>query len=177
MGTILVMPVKSRVSAFCTQEMVDEGVTPKEAFEFLVKGLHSKKISWASYGEYDKNMLRKQGGMFELDCPFGSVYTNVKTLFKKRYSEYKGNLGMEAAYKAVMPKPVVLASCASRRIRNRLCDKGLNTQTPSVIRFSSTPSTTTWIDLWASGGSSMRGCGSVQMTRGFRELAAKSSAG
>ena len=61
MGTILVTPVKSRVSAFCTQEMVDEeGVTPKEAFEFLVKELHSKKISWASYGEYDKNMVRKQ---------------------------------------------------------------------------------------------------------------------
>ena len=75
-GTILVKPVKSRVSAFCTrlttitQEMVDEqGITLKETFEFLVKELDSKKISWASYGEYDKKMVRKQCGLFGLDYP------------------------------------------------------------------------------------------------------------
>jgi inhibitor of KinA sporulation pathway (predicted exonuclease) len=112
-GTILVKPVKSRVSAFCTQltsitqEMVDEeGVTLKGAFEFLVNELDSKKISWASYGEYDKNMVRKQCSIFGLDYPFGDVHTNVKTLFKLRYSNYKGSYRMDAAYRRVMGKEI-----------------------------------------------------------------------
>lgn len=112
-GTILVKPVKSHVSAFCTQlttitqEMVDEeGVTLKGAFEFLVKELGSKKISWASYGEHDKNMARKQCRIFGLDYPFRDVHTNVKTLFKLRYSDYRGSCGMDAAYKKVMGKEI-----------------------------------------------------------------------
>ena len=112
-GTILVKPVKSRVSAFCTQlttitqEMVDEeGVTLKAAFEFLKKELDSKKISWASYGEYDKNMVRKQCSIFGLRYPFGDVHTNVKTLFKLRYRDYKGYYRMDAAYRRVMGKEI-----------------------------------------------------------------------
>ena len=112
-GTILIKPVKSRVSAFCTQlttitqKMVDdEGVTLKEAFEFLVKELDSKKFSWASYGDYDKNMAYKQCDIFGLYYPFGSVHTNVKTLFKKCYSDHRGSCGMKAAYKAVMGKEI-----------------------------------------------------------------------
>jgi inhibitor of KinA sporulation pathway (predicted exonuclease) len=112
-GTTLVKPIKSRVSTFCTQlttitqEMVDEeGVTLKEAFEFLVKELDSKKISWASYGAYDRNMVRKQCGIFGLDYPFGSVHTNVKTLFNERYKDHKGSCGMSDIYRRVMGKEI-----------------------------------------------------------------------
>jgi len=47
---------------------------------------------------------------------------------------------------------------ASRRIHSLIYYKGLNTQTPSAVRFSAT-STTPWIDWYASGRSSMRSCG------------------
>ena len=112
-GTVLVKPIRSRVSAFCTQlttitqEMVDgEGVTLKEAFDLLVDELGSKSMSWASYGEYDKNMVRRQCGVFGLEYPFGETHTNVKTLFKELYSGHRGDYGMASAYKAVFGKQI-----------------------------------------------------------------------
>ena len=84
-----------------TQEMVDEEyVSLKKAFEFLVKGLDSKMISWASYGEYDMNVVHEQCSTFGLGNPFGSVHSNVKALFKLRRSDY----GMDAPYEGVMGK-------------------------------------------------------------------------
>lgn len=112
-GTILVKPVHSRVSEFCTelttitQAMVDgEGVTLKEAFEFLVDELGSKSVSWASYGEYDKNMVRRQCEVFGLEYPFGETHTNVKTVFKDVYRGHRGNYGMASAYRVVFGKPI-----------------------------------------------------------------------
>jgi inhibitor of KinA sporulation pathway (predicted exonuclease) len=112
-GTILVKPVHSCISTFCTQlttitqELVDtEGVTLKEAFDFLVDEVGSKSVSWASYGEYDKNMVRRQCRVFGLQYPFGETHTNVKTLFKEVYSGYRGNYGMATAYKAVFGKGI-----------------------------------------------------------------------
>ena len=112
-GTILVKPIHSRVSEFCTQlttitpEMVDtEGVTLKEAFDFLVEELGSKRLSWASYGEYDKKMVRQQCEVFGLAYPFGETHTNVKTLFKELYKGHRGNYGMATAYKAVFGKGI-----------------------------------------------------------------------
>jgi inhibitor of KinA sporulation pathway (predicted exonuclease) len=113
-GTMLVRPVRSRVSEFCTglttitQEMVDSsGVTLKEAFDFLVDSLGSKELSWASYGEYDKEMVRRQCGVFGLEYPFGETHTNVKTVFKTVYKGRKGSgLGMARAYAAVFKRPI-----------------------------------------------------------------------
>jgi len=112
-GTILVKPIHSRVSPFCTrlttitQEMVEtEGVTLKEAFDLLVDELGSKCVSWASYGAYDKNMVRRQCKVFGLEYPFGETHTNVKTLFKELYRGHRGNYGMATAYKAVFHKPI-----------------------------------------------------------------------
>ena len=112
-GTILVKPIHSRVSPFCTQlttitqELVDtEGVTLKEAFDFLVDELGSKDVSWASYGEYDKNMVRRQCGVFGLRYPFGGTHTNVKMLFKELYKGHRGNYGMATAYTAVFGKAI-----------------------------------------------------------------------
>lgn len=110
-GTILVKPIHSRVSAFCTQlttithEMVEtEGVTLQEAFDFLVDELGSKSVSWASYGEYDKKMVRRQCGVFGLEYPFGETqtHTNVKTLFKELYKGHRGDYGMASAYRVVL---------------------------------------------------------------------------
>jgi inhibitor of KinA sporulation pathway (predicted exonuclease) len=112
-GTILVKPIRSRVSGFCTelttitQEMVErEGVTLKEAFDFLVDGLGSKGVSWASYGEYDKKMVRRQCEVFGLEYPFGETHTNVKTLFKSVYRGHRGDYGMAKAYKAMFSKQI-----------------------------------------------------------------------
>ena len=86
-----------------TQEMVDEeDVSLRKAFEFLVKGLDSKMISWASYGEYDMNVVHEQCSTFGLGNPFGSVHTNVKALF----SDYAGSYGVDAAYEGVMGKEI-----------------------------------------------------------------------
>src|SRR5258706_2885487 len=110
-GTLLVKPIHSRVSAFCTQlttitkEMVEtEGVTLKEAFDFLVGELGSKSVSWVSYGEYISTWAAAVRGVW-VEHPFGEADTNVKTVFKEVYRGQQGNYGVATAYKAVMGKP------------------------------------------------------------------------
>ena len=112
-GTILVKPIHSSVSKFCTQlttitqEMVDtEGVTLKEAFDFLVDELGSKDLSWASYGDWDKKMVRQECKVFNLPYPFGKTYTNIEALFKELYSGHRGDYGMATVYKAVLGKQI-----------------------------------------------------------------------
>src|ERR1700761_881009 len=68
---ILIKPVHSEISAFCTrlmsitQQMVEErGVTLAEACNSLEKLYNSKQLTWASYGAYDRNMLKEQCAKF-----------------------------------------------------------------------------------------------------------------
>jgi inhibitor of KinA sporulation pathway (predicted exonuclease) len=87
--------------------MVDtEGVTLKEAFDFLVEELGSKNMSWASYGEYDRNMVRRQCGVFNLPYPFGGTHTNVERLFKELYKGGRGDYGMAVAYTTVFGRAI-----------------------------------------------------------------------
>ncbi|WP_370901026.1 exonuclease domain-containing protein [Chryseobacterium gossypii] len=64
---ILVKPQYSTVSPFCTgltsitPKMLDEeGVLFEDALDILRAEYHSENLTWASYGNYDVNMLRNQ---------------------------------------------------------------------------------------------------------------------
>ncbi|KAG8855470.1 hypothetical protein FRB91_002117 [Serendipita sp. 411] len=107
-GTILVKPVRSTVSAFCTQlttittELLEEeGVTLADAFRTLVDDVKSHTYSWASWGDYDRNMIQRQCKAFKLDSPFSTTHYNVKTLFKELYPGL-GIYGMDNVWKQVM---------------------------------------------------------------------------
>lgn len=100
---ILIQPERSEVSPFCTelttitQELLDrEGVRFEEAIEQLQNDYQPDQYTWASYGQYDLNMLKKQCKLRNLDYPMGSHHINVKELF----SEVRGmqkKVGMNGA--------------------------------------------------------------------------------
>lgn len=85
---ILIKPQHSKVSPFCTelttltQNMLDsEGIMLDDAFDILRAEYDSEELTWASYGNYDLNMLQNQARRFYVDYPLSDDHINVKTLF------------------------------------------------------------------------------------------------
>lgn len=85
---ILVKPIKSRVSNFCTelttitQEMLDkDGISFSEACTLLRTEYDSYQYTWASYGAYDIKMLKNQCQVRNIDYPLSQDHINVKELF------------------------------------------------------------------------------------------------
>ncbi|MEO3403260.1 3'-5' exonuclease [Mucilaginibacter sp. CAU 1740] len=100
---ILVKPVYSEISAFCTKlttitpKMVEEqGVSLKEACSILEERYNAKKLTWVSYGAYDRSMLKEQCAKFGVRYPMSAHHINVKVLFAEVYQLSKG-IGMERA--------------------------------------------------------------------------------
>lgn len=85
--SILVKPVRSKVSKFCTslttltQKQVDEGVTFSEACSYMKEKYNTQMRTWASYGDYDRTMFQEQCLDFEVKYPFGDRHINVKNIF------------------------------------------------------------------------------------------------
>lgn len=85
---ILIKPQRSTVSPFCTelttitQDLLDaEGVLFEEAIEKLIDEYNPDLYTWASYGQYDLNMLKRQCMSFGVNYPMGNDHINVKVLF------------------------------------------------------------------------------------------------
>ena len=101
---ILVKPQYSKVSPFCTeltsitQQMLDdEGVLLDDAFDILRAEYNSEDLTWASYGNYDLNMLQNQARRFNLDYPLNYDHINVKTLFGEVHPTVRKSVGMARA--------------------------------------------------------------------------------
>ena len=100
---ILVKPVRSEISEFCTRltsitpQMVEEhGVSLTEACNTLEKRYNSKQLTWASYGAYDRTMLKEQCMKFGIRYPMSNNHINVKVLFSDVHGLTKG-IGMARA--------------------------------------------------------------------------------
>jgi inhibitor of KinA sporulation pathway (predicted exonuclease) len=100
--SILVKPVKSKVSDFCTslttltQADVDKGIDFQEACSYLIKIYKSRYKIWASWGDYDRFMFERLCSHSQY--PFGSRHINLKTLFSILHG-LPNELGMDAALK------------------------------------------------------------------------------
>ena len=102
---ILIKPERSKVSPFCsalttiTQEMLDtEGISFEVACTKLREDYNAHYYTWASYGAYDLNMMKKQCRIRGVDYPLSQNHINVKALF----SEVRGlrrKVGMNGALK------------------------------------------------------------------------------
>jgi len=85
--SILIRPVRSRVSEYCTnlttltQEMVDNGVTLQQACDTLKNDFLSHKRMWASWGDYDRRMLERQCREMDVHYPMEDTHLNIKNLF------------------------------------------------------------------------------------------------
>lgn len=100
---ILIKPQRSSVSPFCTelttitQDLLDKnGVPFEEAIEKLVDEYNPDLYTWASYGQYDLNMLKKQCKSFGIPYPMGDEHINVKTSFGEKFGLQKPT-GMNGA--------------------------------------------------------------------------------
>ena len=85
--SILVAPVRSHVSAYCTalttltQRDLQAGVPLAEACKLLEDEYLSKQRLWASYGDYDRRQFQRSCAGLGIDYPFGRGHINVKSLF------------------------------------------------------------------------------------------------
>ena len=85
--SILVRPIRSKVSPFCTalttltQEQVDRGCTFAEACRVLSLHYRTRERAWASYGDYDRRQFERQCAEVDVSYPFGATHINVKNLF------------------------------------------------------------------------------------------------
>lgn len=101
---ILIKPQHSKVSPFCTelttltQNLLDnEGIALEDAFDILRAEYDSENLTWASYGNYDLNMLQDQARRFYVDYPLGDDHINVKTLFGEIHPTIRKSVGMQRA--------------------------------------------------------------------------------
>jgi len=100
---ILIQPTRSEISEFCTelttitQALIDaEGISFEAACTKLRVEYDPKQYTWASYGQYDLNMLKRQCKLRNVEYPMSQEHINVKTTF----SAVKGlqkKVGMKGA--------------------------------------------------------------------------------
>jgi inhibitor of KinA sporulation pathway (predicted exonuclease) len=102
---ILVRPERSRVSPFCTalttltQDQVDAGIPFAEACDVLYSEYDSETGVWASWGDWDRNMLHRQCASFGVPYPLSERHINAKKLFAQVY-RLRRPAGMAAALTA-----------------------------------------------------------------------------
>ncbi|MFE4591548.1 exonuclease domain-containing protein [Streptomyces laurentii] len=92
---LLVRPVRSAVSDFCTgltgltQAEVERGVPFAEACRVLVEEYGAGERPWASWGEYDRRQFARQSRADGVAYPFGypteRTHTNAKAVFTTAY--------------------------------------------------------------------------------------------
>lgn len=84
--SLLVRPVRSRVSPFCTSlttltpEQVATGLSFPEACAALRRKYQTKDRPWASYGDYDRAQFTRQCQAAGIGLPFSSSHINIKAL-------------------------------------------------------------------------------------------------
>lgn len=99
---IIVKPQLSTVSQFCTQltsitpEMVDQGISLRDAISILKKEYQVSRCILAAYGNYDRNMLEKECERNGIKPPFGPTYLNVSALATLKLKA-NTRLGLEEA--------------------------------------------------------------------------------
>jgi len=100
---LLVKPVKSEISPFCTQLTTltaadfDSAGTLADAARVLKQEFRGPERLWASWGDYDRVHLQRCCEDAGVRYPFGGRHLNVKTLFAAAHGLPK-EIGLDAAY-------------------------------------------------------------------------------
>ena len=85
-GSIVVKPIESVVTKFCTdltgwtQQAVDRGISFQEACHTLESDLKAGSRIWSSYGNYDLEMFRKECARKNVKYPWIPQHLNVKPM-------------------------------------------------------------------------------------------------
>ncbi len=101
--SILIKPVRSEISAFCTQlttitsEMLKKTGSLADAAAILTDEYRSQSRLWASWGDYDRRQFERVCKELGVRYPFGLSHLNVKTLFAL-CNAHEQESGLDAAY-------------------------------------------------------------------------------
>lgn len=100
---LIVRPVQSRVSPFCTklttltQEVVDKGITLKEAMTILDRDYDITRRTWASFGDFDRKLFLRDCRNKGIEFPGETrSHINIKNVLAITYGWDK-ELGMDQA--------------------------------------------------------------------------------
>jgi len=119
---IIVKPVDTEVSEFCTQLTtltqadVDKGISFEDACNILRKKYNSKNRLWSSYGKYDDNIFQRECQKKNVKYPFGSFHINIKGIIESVFGQ---TLGMAQGLEKM---GIVLDG-----VHHRGCDDAANT--------------------------------------------------
>lgn len=96
--SIVVKPLSSRVSPYCTQltgwtqEAVDEqGTTLLHACTQLQTDFSSRNRLWVSQGNFDRKLFAKNCNMYGVPYPFGDDHMNISAVFSIFSGSYRKN--------------------------------------------------------------------------------------
>lgn len=85
---IIVKPVESRVSKYCTRltgwtqaELDSEGISLSDACNLLTSVYNTKQRPWASWGDYDRLQFKRECDRKAVNYPFSVKHMNLKTLY------------------------------------------------------------------------------------------------
>jgi len=101
--SILVKPVKSQVSEFCTRlttltaDHLKDAGTLADAAKMLKKEFASQDRLWASWGDYDRRQFERVCKELNVGYPFGISHLNVKTLFSVAHG-LDQEIGLDMAF-------------------------------------------------------------------------------
>ena len=86
--TILIKPVRSSISPFCTElttltaeQLERDGITFSQACEKLKTEYRTKHLTSISFGDYDKTMMESSCEFFNCEYPLGRRHINIKNVF------------------------------------------------------------------------------------------------
>ncbi|GIK28593.1 MAG: exonuclease domain-containing protein [Chloroflexi bacterium] len=100
--SVLVKPVSSEVSAFCTElthitpEMTAGGVGLAEACAWLRDRFCSAGRMWGSWGSFDRKLFEAQCAADCVPYPFGAHHANLKRVYA-RLTKRKQGVGLRSA--------------------------------------------------------------------------------
>ncbi len=101
--SLLIKPVQSEVSEFCTRlttltaDHLKEAGSLADATRILKKEFFSQERLWASWGDYDRRQFERVCKEQGVSYPFGISHLNVKTLFAVALGSER-ELGLDEAY-------------------------------------------------------------------------------
>ena len=102
--SILIKPVKSEISQFCTElttltsDMFAKAGSLTDAVRILKKEYSAKDRLWASWGDYDRRQFERVCQDQNVGYPFGPSHLNVKSLFAAAVGT-EHEMGLDGAYK------------------------------------------------------------------------------
>lgn len=101
--SILVQPVISTLSPFCTQlttitpQMLEAHAVPfAEACACLIETYQTPQRLWLSWGNYDRNLFISQCAFSGVPYPFSMAHANLKKIFI-RFTQQRKPMGLASA--------------------------------------------------------------------------------